>query len=101
MSVPLPLSTLATRFARIIADLCFEVPKHIARDRTAGPLINLIYSHLRRLGAQFAAIAARAQAGTLHVAGQPGAATGCSGAEVYLLVMTDPEMAALIKGAPR
>ena len=66
MSAPLSLPTLPARFARIIADLCHEVPKHIARDRHAGPLIILIYSYLRRLGARFAAIAARAQAGTLR-----------------------------------
>ncbi len=65
MSIPVPTSAVAGLFAQIIEGLCHTVPKFIAQDRTAGPLIILIFDHLRRLGRQFAALAARAEAGTL------------------------------------
>lgn len=128
MSIPFPTSNVARIFAEIIDIVCRIVPKMIARDRNAGDLIILIYTHLRRLGIRFAAIAARAQAGTLR-ATRPyairGAATGpalpraprllpvgyawlimtcqetaCFGQFVYNLVLNDPEMAALLAASP-
>ncbi len=68
MSSPIPTSSVAAKVAQIIEGLRFTVPKFIAKDRNAGPLIMLIWSHLGRLGRQFAALAARAEAGTLRIA---------------------------------
>lgn len=131
MSIPIPASSAAGRFASIIDALCHTVPKFIARDRTAGPLIILIFNHLRRLGRQFAALAARAEAGTLPAprrcvvkrravvrrAGVPRAPnllprgfawlgtrmpdTRVYGYQLEHLVTTDPEMAALLAACPQ
>lgn len=129
MSVPFPTSSVASRFAGIIDTLCHIIPKLIARDREAGPLIILIHNHLRRLGARFAAIAARAQAGTLpaprcHTARRKATRpavrlsprllpygyawlikvfqeTACGGQYLYHLVLNDPEMAALLAASPQ
>ncbi len=68
MPIPIPTSSVAAKFAQVIESLRFMVPKFIAKDRNAGPLIILIWSHLGRLGRQFAALAARAEAGTLRAA---------------------------------
>ncbi len=68
MSTPIPTSSVAAKFAQMIETLRVIVPKFIAKDRNAGPLIILIWSHLGRLGREFAALAARAEAGTLRAA---------------------------------
>lgn len=65
MSVSLPTPSAARVFALIMKSLCHAVPKLIARDRSAGPLNILIWGRLRRMGTQFAALAARTEAGTL------------------------------------
>lgn len=126
MSIPIPASSAAGRFASIIDALCHTVPKFIARDRTAGPLIILIFNHLRRLGRQFAVLAARVEAGTLPAprrravvqrAGVPRAPrllprgfawlgalmpdTRVYGHQLQHLVTTDPEMAALLAACPQ
>ncbi len=130
MSIPLSLPLLPARFARIIMDLCFAAPRGLGRDYPAFPLLTMVRAHLRRLGARFAAIAARAQAGTLRTsprrtAGKPAARrfswprppralptgymwllklapwTCGGGAEIPTLVLADPEMAALIEAAPQ
>jgi hypothetical protein len=115
----------ADRFARIIDDLCRAVAAHIARDRTAGPLIVLIWSYLRRKAARFAALAARVRTGTLPAApaarrraARPASSrprqrlpegfawlvrlvpeAACLGSQLQHL-LTDPEMAALVSAAP-
>ncbi len=119
-------TSLAGRFAQIIDDLCHAVPKFIAQDRTAGPLIILIFNHLRRLGRQFAGLAARTQAGTLPAPRRrstvlrvgltraPGLLptgfawlgnlmpeTRVYGCRLQQLVLNDPEMAALIAACPQ
>jgi len=130
MSTPLSLPTLAARFAWIIASMRYERATGTASDRRFIPLLGPILAHLNRLGRQFAAICARAQAGTLRAsprrrAGKPAVQrltwprppralpTGTmwiakltpwmrgGGAEIYTLVLTDSEMAALIEAAPR
>ncbi len=85
MSIPFPTSSVAAKVAQIIDGLRFTVPKFIAKDRNAGPLIMLVWSHLGRLGRRFAALAARAEAGTLRTAPQrravtPGVGTRLAGA---------------------
>lgn len=67
MSKPLLLPTLPARFARIIMDLCFAAPRGLGREYPAFPLLDVVRAHLCRLGARFAAIAARAQAGTPRI----------------------------------
>lgn len=49
ISVPLAIPFVTGRFARIIWGLCHAVPKLIARDRSAEPLIILIFTRLRRV----------------------------------------------------
>ncbi len=126
MSIPIPTSTAAGVFAQIIEGLRHTVPKFIAKDRNAGPLIILIWSHLGRLARRFASIAARAEAGTLPAprlrrpvtrrAGTvraPGALptsfawlgqmmweTRTYGTQLQHLVTTDPEMMALMAASP-
>ena len=56
---------LGGRFASIIDHLCLIVAAYIATDRTAGELITLIWTRLRRRGVRFAALLARFRAGTL------------------------------------
>ena len=83
---------------------------HVKRS-ASGPLIILIYNHLRRLGAQFAAMAARAHAAPRrtgkHVARRatwPGAlvpATCSYGGHLHYRLLTDPEMADLIAAVPQ
>ncbi len=122
----LDFTSLAGRFAQIIDDLCHTVPKFIARDRTAGPLIILIFNHLRRLGRQFAGLATRVQTGTLPAPRRrstvrragltraPGPLptgfawlgnlmpeTRVYGCRLQQLVLNDPEMAALIAACPQ
>lgn len=70
VSIPIPTSFAAGQFAQILAGLRHTVAKYIARDRNAGPTIILICNYLSRLAARFAALAARAQAGTLRVTGR-------------------------------
>jgi len=130
VSIPLLLPTLAARFAWIIASMRFERATGTASDRRFIPLLGPILAHLNRLGRQFAAICARAQAGTLRAsprrrAGKPAVQrltwprppralpTGYlwmakltpwmqgGGAEIYTLVLADPQMAALIEAAPQ
>ena len=127
MSIPIPTSTAAAVFAQIIEGLRHTVPKFIAQDRTAGPLIILIWTHLGRLGRRFAAIAARAEAGTLPaprrrrpVARRTGTVrapsplptgfawlgqmmweTRASGHHLHHLVTTDPQMMALMAASPQ
>ncbi len=84
MSIPFPTSSVAAKFAQIIDGLRFTVPKFIAKDRNAGLLIILVWSHLGRLGRRFAALAARAEAGILRTAPQrramtPGVGTRLTG----------------------
>ena len=62
---------LGGRFEFIINCLCLIVAAHIARDRSAGTLITLIWSRLRRRGIRFAALLARFRAGTLAAARPP------------------------------
>ncbi len=127
MSIPIPTSSAAALFAQIIEGLRHTVPKFIAKDRNAGPLIMLIWSHLGRLGQRFAALAARAEAGTLSAPrrrslgvrrvgtprgpsllprgfawlGQMMWETRASGHHLYHLVTTDSEMAALMAACPQ
>jgi len=63
MSSPATLSP-AERFACILDGLCSAVAaRGGGRDRLAGPLVVLIWSRLRRIAAQVAALAARIAAG--------------------------------------
>lgn len=129
MSIPVPTSCVAGKFALIMGGLCHMVPKLIARDRSAGPLIILIFDHLRRLARRFAALAARAQIGTLPAirrrrarsATRPAASsrarsplpsgfawlgklmpeTQAYGMQLQQLVLNDPEVAALIAACPQ
>ncbi len=64
--VTLPVATPAPaeRFVRILDGLCSAVAaRGGGRDRLAGPLVILIWRHLRRIAAQVAALAARIAAG--------------------------------------
>lgn len=125
MSILPAASSVADRFTDIIDILCRIVPKLIARDRSAGPLILLIHAHLRRMAVRFAAIAVRAQAGvsrtprggTARHASSPrtprvlpcGYAwlirvfqeTAYGGGLLQHLVLNDPEMAALLATSPQ
>lgn len=128
MSLPVSTSCVAGKFALIIDGLCHVVPKLIARDRSAGPLIILIFNHLRRLAARFAALAARTQTGALPAIRRRSARsatrlaassrarsplpsgfawlgklmpeTRAYGMQLQQLVLNDPEMAALIAACP-
>ncbi len=53
----------ADRLALIIDGLCRSVAARIAGRRLAGPLIILIWTRLRRIGRDFAGLAARIRAG--------------------------------------
>ena len=130
MSIPLHLPNLAARFAWIIGSMRYERATGTPSDRRFIPLLDAILTHLNRLNRRFAALVARAQAGTLRasprrVAGQPrvqrltwprpprALPTGYmwitklaswmsgGGQELYVLVMCDAEMAALIEAAPQ
>ncbi len=108
----------------------FERATGTPSDRRFIPLLGLIRAYLNRMVKRFAAIAARAQAGTLRAsprrrAGKPAVQrltwprppralptgylwmvklarwTGGGGAEIYTLVLADPQMAALIEAAPQ
>ncbi len=122
---PRPIFTdLARRFALVIDGLCGATAARIAADRSAGPLLILIVGRLRRLAARFAALAARAQAGTLPRLRRPESgrrpprgrqprlpegfawlirlvpqAAGYAGQVQALL--SDPQMAALLEAAPQ
>ena len=130
MSIPLPLPTLAARFAWIIASMRYARVTGTPSDRVIIPLLGAILGHLNRLNRQFAALVARAQAGTLGAsprrkAGKPMAQrltwprpprvlpTGNfwitklapwmagGGQELFTMVLCDAEMAALIEAAPQ
>jgi hypothetical protein len=58
---------LAERFAFLVEGLCRSVARQSAGGRIVGPLIVLIWSRLRRIGARFAGLVARVCAGTLPV----------------------------------
>ena len=126
MSIPTANSSLVDRFSDIIDILCRIVPRLIARDRSAGPLILLIHAHLRRMAVRFAAIAVRPQSGVLR-APRSGTArrrassprttgvlpcgyawlirvfqeTAYGGGLLQHLVLNDPEMAALLATSPQ
>ena len=130
VSIPLLLPTLAARFAWIIASMRYERATGTPSDRRFIPLLDAILTHLNRLNRQFAALCARAQAGTLRASPRrrPGKPlvqrltwprpprvlpTGYlwmakltpwmrgGGDEIYNLVLVDPQMAALIEAAPQ
>ncbi len=130
MSISLRLPNLPARFARIIMDLCFAPQRGLGREYPTFPLLDLVRAHLRRHGAQFATIAARAQAGMpraspRRIVGKPVATrltwprppralptgymwlgklapwTSSPASQLYNMVLTDPEMAALIEAAPQ
>ncbi len=130
MSIPLLLPTLAARFAWIIGTMRYERATGTPSDRRVIPLLGPILGHLNRICRQFAAIVARAQAGTLRASPRRTARkpmvqrftwprppralpTGKlwiaklapwmqgGGQEIYVLVMGDAEMAALIEAAPQ
>ena len=130
MSIPLLLPTLAARFVRIILGMHYARPTGTAFDRREMPLLLALRALLRRMAAQFAAIVARAEAGTLRrtprrKAGPPAvqrftwprrpralpsgymwmtklAGWTCPGGySIYQLVLESPEMAALIEVAPQ
>ncbi len=130
MFIPPQFAALAVRFAQIIASMHFERATGTARDRRIVPFLDEMRAYLRRLGAKFAALAARAQAGTVGRAGRRVAGgqavqrltwprppralpTGymwmgklapwmsSGGSAIYTMVLTDPEMAALIEAAPQ
>jgi hypothetical protein len=91
----------------------------------AAPLLTLLWDRLRRLAQRFAALAARAQAGTLRPPRRRTAKprqrppnpnrlpqgfgwlvrlvqeTACQGSQLNHLLQTDPEMQALLKAAPQ
>jgi hypothetical protein len=69
--VPAPPLTAAGRFARIIEGLCRTVAVRGAGRVTTGPLVILIWTRLRRMGARFAALAARVYAGALPSPARP------------------------------
>ena len=125
MPAPPTLPGLARRFTMVIDGLCRVTAARIATDRSAGPLLILIFGRLRRLAARFAALAARAQAGPLpsprRRPARPGAPrnnhqrplpesfawlirlvpeTAAYGGQVQAL-LSDPEMAALLDAAPQ
>ncbi len=133
MSIPVLLPTLAARFAWIIASMRYERATGTASDRRFIPLLDAILTHLNRLNRlnrRFAALCARAQAGTLRASPRRGPGkptvqrltwprpprvlpTGYlwmakltpwmrgGGEEIYTLVLVDPQMAALIAAAPQ
>ncbi len=124
MSIPPAAPGLADRFALIMGGLCRAAAARIAADRSAGPLLILIWGRLRRMTARFASLAARAQAGPLppprRRAAGPGAPrtrqrplpgsfawlvrlvpeAACFGGQLQHL-LSDPEMAALLQAAPQ
>ena len=57
--------TLAERFTHLTLCLQWTIAKLIGLDRSAGPVIVLVYNRLTQLHRRFAAIANRFQAGTL------------------------------------
>ena len=122
MSAPSPAP--AERLTLIIDLLCRATAARIAGGMLAGPVILLIWSYLRRLGARFVRLAARIEAGRdrprRHAAAHrpappprrphplprgrgwllrlvPQAAAGASQLQHLL---TEPEMAALIAASP-
>ena len=121
-----PPPTAADRFARIIDTLCQAVARRGGgRDRLAGPLVILIWRHLRRLAAQVVALAARIEAGRhrRYPARRPPRAAprrhtppslphapawllplvpeaAASGSQLQYL-LAEPEMAALLDAAPQ
>ena len=130
MSIPLLLPTLAARFAQIIVGMHYMRPTGTAEDRREIPLLLPLRALLRRLARQFAALCARAEAGTLRASprrkrGKPmvqrytwprppralpsgymwmtklAGWTCPGGGYIYTLVLEDPEMAALIEAAPQ
>ncbi len=130
MSIPVLLPTLAARFAWIIGIMMFDQPRELGKNLPAHPLLNLARLRLRRLRDRFAAILARAQAGTLRAsprreAGKPlvqrltwprpprvlpsgymwmakvAPWTSNGGWHVLTLVTYDAEMRALIEAAPQ
>ena len=120
---------LGGRFASIIDHLCLIVAAYIATDRTAGELITLIWTRLRRRGLRFAALLARFRAGTLPTPRPPRPRTrrapadrppyvrlprtpgwllgvmGPAGVAAYGVdlrqLLEDPEMQALLAAAPQ
>jgi len=76
MFVNAPLHPAAIqRFALIIDGLCRSFAASHARG-VAGPLILLVWSRLRRIGARFAAVAARVRSGTVPAASSRAACRG-------------------------
>ena len=117
--------TLSDRFALIVDGLCRVVAAHSARDRSAVPMIVLVWSRLRRIAARFARIAAQAGAGKIPAARTrpprirlPSPASpqrlprgfawlvrampesACFGSQLSHL-LAEPEMAALLEAEPR
>ncbi len=130
MSIPLLLPTLAARFRQIIVGMNFAQPTGTAFDRREMPLLAPLRTVLRQWQARFAALIARAQAGTLRraprrMAGKPMARrltwprppralpgghmwmsrlagwTWLGGSSIQQLVLEDAELAALIEAAPQ
>ncbi len=128
MHLPIPTSPVGRSFAGIIDGISWALGKLLGRDRSATLLVSLIYARLLRLRAQFAALAARAEAGTLraprrHVAGRSTRTAAprtprpfpcgfgwlgnlapearCYGSQLGALVSHDPEVAALIVASPQ
>jgi hypothetical protein len=122
------LAISTNRFAANLEVLCGLIARYGHLRRLAGPLVVLIWNRVRRVGAQFAAIQARMQAGQLrrHPARRsprPAAAprrpaapsmlprdpawlmalipeTAVSAAHLRLL-LTEPEVPALLEAAPQ
>ncbi|MGC8469076.1 MAG: hypothetical protein ACP5NI_04125 [Acetobacteraceae bacterium] len=62
MNLTLP-TTPAERFAAIIEGVCRAIGTHAAKERLLAPVLRLVWSRLRRIGARFARLAARIPAG--------------------------------------
>ncbi len=113
------------RFAAIIGLLCRTVGARGGGGRLAGPLVILIWTRLRRMGARFAALAARLAAGRRPVARRRARAPrpappaspsrlprgfawlvrrvpeAASAASQLQHLLAEPEMAALLAAAPQ
>src|SRR5271163_1123174 len=57
--------SLTDRFACLVGGLQYVVAAYIAKDRTAGPLIALLWGRLSRMKQRFARLVERAKAGPL------------------------------------
>jgi hypothetical protein len=66
-ALPHPAPTLADPFAAIIDGLCRAVAARAVCERGFVPVALVLWGWLRRIGARFAAIAAKARAGSLRL----------------------------------